>query len=90
MAGAPQPWCRRAAGFIQLHPAFQHCLSCHPVELLIHAVPKLPAAARLPRLCRWSCWEQLGVVREHFPARARAAGPPLTQSAAYEVPSNPC
>lgn len=77
-AGAPQPWCRQA-GFMPLHPLFQHSISSRPAELLIHTVPKPPAAARL---CRWSCWEQLVVVREHFPAGARAAQPPLTQSSA--------
>lgn len=87
MVGAPQPWCLASSHFIL---RFQHSLSYRPAELLIHTVPKPPAAARPPWLCRWSCWEQPGMVREHSPAGARAAEPPLTQSAAYEVPSNPC
>lgn len=79
VAEALQPWCGQAAGFIPLHPAFQHSISYRPAELLIHTVPKPLAAARLPWLCCWSCWEQLGVVREHFPAGARGVRPPLTR-----------
>lgn len=74
MAGALQPWCRWVAGFIPLHPAFQHSISYCPAELLIHTVPKPLAAARLPWLCCWSCCEQPRVVGEHFPAEPGLLG----------------